>query len=263
MPLPPNPYAAPVGLLLVNESNKKKRERFRAACEWWSEQACVPWSRIHEVNDLDDMLTPATQYPVGSVSQLAVFGHGIPEAFMRPGKFGVELRERRLEKFPKLFVSPRGFTEEWGRPMREGALVSLACCLTSRDPAWYRNRLFQKFKVDPSEWGPGAFADGGYQSAAAHLCRAFAAVGRHVTVRGHCAAGDTIAQALIREHVVGDGDAMGRSLWGRVFGPVVPDKPHRDAWHEAVKGEVAARWLLGLATTEETIRTVMDRYVLR
>lgn len=263
MPLPPNPYAAPVGLLLVNDPNKKKRARFREACEWWSSVAGVAWSRIHEVSDLDDMLTPASKYPEGSVSQLAIFGHGIPEAIMRPGKFGIEVRNLRLEKFPKRFVSPSGFVEEWHHALHEDSLVSLACCLASRDPAWHRNMLLQKFKVDPSEWGPGAFQDGGHQSIAAHLARAFAAYGRRVVVRGHCAAGDTIHQALIREHRATDGGGMGRSLWGKVFGPVLPDKAQRDAWHAAVKGEVAAKWLLGLTPIEETIREVMGRYVLR
>lgn len=246
----------PVALLLTNDT-KRRAKRFHEAAEWFSMHAEVPWARFHEVTDLEDMIQPASRYPVNSVSQLAVFGHGVPEGFGRPGRFGVDTRRARYEK-KATFASTHTWASDWAPALVDGALVSLCCCLCSRDPKWYRTTLLARFGIDPSEWGPGAFSDGGLHSVAAVLARSFAAVGREVVVRGHCAAGDTIHQALLREHSMADGDAIGRSLYQKAHPGNIPDRAQRQAWHARVKGEISARWLLGIDSTEETLDLVKE-----
>jgi hypothetical protein len=110
---------------------------------------------------------------------------------------------------------------------------------------------------DLSAWSAKSYERGGAKSFAARLAQAFSRRGRRVRVRGHCAAGHTIHQALLREHM---GDApKGRPLFGIVHGMgIVPEAHLRRQWQREVRGRLAARWLLGI-NDGETLRVIKER----
>jgi hypothetical protein len=97
-----------------------------------------------------------------------------------------------------------------------------------------------------SAWSPKSYEDGGSKSVAAQLVRAFEtfAPKRGVEVRGHCAAGHTIYQALLRSHLYSDHEGMGRSLFQLAGCHNTPEA--RKRWQSVVRGELAAKWLCGV-----------------
>jgi len=188
------------------------------------------------------MTSPAQCFDDQSISHLAIFCHGSPYGFGKPGRFGVDVRSR------KNTILPLDFAEIWGPKLADDALISLAACLCSRNPTWYLKQIYGEV-VSP--WGPASYKDGGIKSVAGVLSRSFQ---RPVRVRGHCAAGHTIYQALLRGH---EGDGMGESLFGKILPGMEPTLYLRRKWQKNVKGELAARWLLGLGDVEETILDLM------
>jgi len=237
----------PVALILTNDRANRAREFLKAA-EFFSERHGFGWERVHALHEVADVLSPAQRYERESVGQLAIFAHGTPNALVRPGRFGVDARVVRQAR-PKI-ISPETFVNAWYPVLMDGALLSLAACLCSRDPKWYRVSIAGH---DFSSWGPRAYQDGGMKSLAALLARLFAARGRRVKVRGHGAAGHTIYQALLREHDGMDKNGLGRSLFGMTFPGEKPTRRMRRAWQRIVKGKLAAEWLLGLRSTSAII----------
>lgn len=244
-----------VALLLVNDVESRAKE-FRDAADYWAGYVQNEDTRIYEVACVEDMITPASLHLEQEISQLVVFGHGTTNGFMRPGKFGVDLRVTRQQQ--SNYISPAEFVNAWAPVLKDEALVSLACCLCSRSQHWYLTQLYGEII---SEWGPEAYEDGGLYSPSAALVRAFAMNRKTVTVRGHCAAGHTIHQALLREHRAENGDGIGRALFRKVFPHLENTLGNRHRWQNAVKGEIAARWLLGLDTLERTCDKVLGHWV--
>lgn len=249
--LPPNPYLVRVGFFLTNDRPNRARE-FRKAAEWWKDHLEVEGATLHELATGSDFIDLAESFDDASISQLAVFAHGSPVGLGRPGRIGLDVRPGRRQ--PPVRYSEADFAEVWAPKLVDGSLISLAACLCSRDPKWYRVQLWGK---DFSAWSSKSYERGGSKSFAARLAMAFRDRGRKVRVRGHCAAGHTIYQALLREHL---GDApTGRPLFGMVHGTgIVPERPLRNQWQKVVKGELAARWLLGI-NDGKTLEEIKER----
>lgn len=235
MPLPDNPYLDSVGLYLTGDSPE-----FERAARWWTERA--QHSIAHGFDSTSGMLRPARQYADKSLNRLVVFAHGTTTGLGRPGKWGVDTRPARWGRPGGRFISPDDFAAAWAPKLAPGALVALAACLCSRSPHWYLIKLYGS-AVSP--WGPEAYRSGGARSTSAAICAAFLEQGRRVRVRGHCAAGHTIHQALIRQHE--PGEAKGTSLFEIVHGhDFAPTPAARRTWQDVVKGELAASYLLGM-----------------
>jgi hypothetical protein len=247
--IPPNPYLVRVGFYLTRDRPNRAKE-FKDAAKWWKEEA--ENVVLHELDMAPDFFDVADSLDDGSVGQLAVFAHGTSKALGRPGRFGLDMRAVRRR--PPHVYSEMDFAELWAPKLVDGALISLGACLCSRDPKWYRVQLWGR---DLSSWSAKSYERGGSMSFAARLAQAFKAYSRRVKVRGHCAAGHTIHQALLREHT---GEApKGRPLFGIVHGMgIVPERPLRRQWQREVKGELAARWLLGI-NDGETVRVIKER----
>jgi hypothetical protein len=246
--IPDNPYLTRVGFYLTKDSLRRART-FRDAAQWWKDNA--EGVVLQDFFDAHQFLEVADCFDDKSVSQLAVFAHGTPTALGRPGRFGLDVRAIRHR--PPVVYSVEEFAEHWAPKLVDGALISLAACLCARDPKWYRVQLWGR---DFSAWSAKSYEKGGSLSFSSKLARAFRGQGRRVKVRGHCAAGHTIHQALLREHT---GDGRGRALFGIVHGDgVVPERPLRRQWQRVVKGELAARWLLGI-NDGETVRMIRER----
>lgn len=235
-----------VALYLQND-RPARAEEFAKAAEWYIEKHGGRMSDAWPIYSTRDMLEVSKQYEKTEVTHLGVFAHGTPETFGRPGRFGVSTINA-----PK-YESLASFAGLWGPVLAQDALVSLGCCLCSRDPKWYRIKLWGK---DVSAWSPKSYEDGGSRSVAAQLVRAFEAVvpRRGIEVRGHCAAGHTIRQALLRSHLYSDAEGLGRSLFGILGRENTPEE--RRLWQKVVKGELAARWLCGVSSVGE-IRGVL------
>ncbi len=247
--IPSNPYLVRVGFYLTKDRPNRART-FREASIWWKKHA--EGVALQDLFDAKQLMDTADGFEDKSVGQLAIFAHGTPTALGRPGRFGLDVRA--IRRHPPLVYSPDDFAEHWAPKLVDGALISLAACLCSRDPKWYRVQLWGR---DLSSWSAKSYEWGGSMSFAARLAQAFKAQGKRVKVRGHCAAGHTIHQALLREHT---GDApRGRALFGIVHGVgIVPERQLRRQWQRVVKGELAARWLLGI-NDGETVRLIKER----
>lgn len=251
---------SPYALLLTDDRPARANEFRKAALDFLAFYG-LGLDRLHECDSVGDITAPTMPPPEPtladeSVSHLAVFGHGTPNGFFRPGRWGVDARPRRHDR-PR-YISPQVFARAWAPKLTNDALISLACCLCSRAPKWRRIQLFGR---DISAWAPQAYRDGGLKSVAAVLTRAFALYNKHgVAVRGHCAAGHTTYQALLREHRAHDEQGLGRSLFGMVFPGVEPTWPAMRRWQRIVKGDLARAYLLNLRTETQIINEIRDHF---
>jgi len=238
-----NPYTSFVGLYLVDDSSA-----FPASALWWRDQR-PDRVTLFGIRSAEDMLTPAEMFEDRSVRQIAVFSHGTTTGVGKPGRWGIDTRPVRWDemRFGGRFISPSDFAEVWAPKLdKQGSepIISLGACLCSRAPRWYRIQLWGR---DFSSWGPKAYRPGGQKSMANVLCEAFHHAGRRVRVRGHCAAGHTIWQALLREHITGR--PVGESLFSMTMPPgTEPTLVQRRKWQRYVKGDLAAKFLLDLDT---------------
>lgn len=230
-----------VALYLQNDRPARAEEFEKAAVFFLDGHRGNP-SDMWPVYSSRDLLEPAKLYEPQSVTHLGIFAHGTPETFGRPGRFGVSTIAS-----PK-YETLASFAALWGPLLAPNAILSLGCCLCSRDPKWYRIQLWGK---DVSAWSPKSYEDGGSRSVAAQLVRAFESFApkRGIEVRGHCAAGHTIYQALLRSHLYSDHDGLGKSLFGLVGCDQTAEA--RKRWQAAVKGPLAARWLCGVSSLKE------------
>ena len=240
-----------VGLVLANDSAE-----FRRAAEWWEQQTdpAKVDVRLHPISSAKHMVDASDAYASESVARLVVFAHGTTNCFGKPGKWGVDTRPARWAS--SAFIAPAVFARAWAPVLEPDALVSLACCLCSRSPHWYLTKVYGSV-ISP--WGPEAYRDGGLRSPAAQLALSLASEGRNLRVRGHCAAGHTIQQALLREHLASVDNGLGRSLFQKLRGAsAAANRVDRNLWQKVVRGNLAASWLLGL-DDRKTEREVVDR----
>jgi len=235
-----------VALYLENDRPVRAAE-FRKAAHWYMAQHGGKKADIWPIYCTRDILEVSTQYEREEVENLGIFAHGTPKAFGRPGRFGISTTSSDK------YESVREFARRWGPVMARDGLLSLACCLCSRDPKWYRVQLFGR---DVSAWSPRAYEDGGTRSIAAKLVEAFGPT-KGLEVRGHCAAGHTTRQALLRSHIYSDGGGIGRALFGMVHDTNTAAR--RKIWQKVVRGELAAKWLCGVGPSFDLVGDIRER----
>jgi hypothetical protein len=224
-------------LLLANDK-PARAARFAQAAQAWCAATGTPTAHVFRFGTAAEMVDPADLCPMEEISHLAIFSHGSPWGFGRPGRFGVETRANRLRTFAPdgalAFVSLDDFADAWRPCLAQGAVVSLAACLCGRAPH------------EGGVWGPGGYESGGEGSVASLLA---ILMGKGIEVRAHVAAGDTTNQALLRSFTRGVG-TRGVSLYRLCYPTTTPTLKMRRAWQKAVRGYRATRYLLDLCSLD-------------
>ncbi len=184
---------------------------------------------------------------------VAIVAHGGPEWLLNSSR-GVHVRSSSTTRGQVTVVE---LAEVLSRVLGgDSPLVSLCSCLCSRSPRWY---LLEQLGYAGNDWGAAAYRPGGERSFSATLRDELLARGvAGVRVRGHGTVGHVTNNPILREHGPAAGVA-GETLFGLAFPELEPTAAARRQWVELVRGELAARWLLGDDSALVDIRKAWKR----
>lgn len=222
---------------------------FKDVADNLSEVLDTPAHPAHTGAQLIDI---AHQFEDESVDHLVIVCHGWTVKLLQRWA-GVHATVHR----PPNVVSLDVFARAWAPKLTDKCAISLCSCMSSRSPAWYLRKLFEKV---PAYWGPHSHSNGGKVSFSARLRDRLLKLGVSATVRGHTTPGHVTNNPTLREHrpII---RSEGESLFNRALGHlgVKPSWRTCRKFNNIVKGELAERWLLFDDTAVEDIRDAWER----
>jgi len=187
------------------------------------------------VSSAQDILDAIDQAP-GNLGVVMLVGHGTPQKFFSPSRFGIRHRGVGRTQLPR-WISAADFSVRLAPKLARGFILTFAGCSAGRNSG------------EPSGWVLSSTSwDGGAQSLAARLRDSLARSRATGEVRGHTVFGTALDNPQGRTFYAGRGSIgrpgvhiMHQAGWSHP-----QDFNDYRAWNTYAQGRIARGWMVGL-----------------